>query len=161
MGRLTSKTLVERFEEKFTPVTESGCWLWTASCHDRGYGLFYTGRNLKKGKMEFAHRVSYELYKGTRPAANEEVCHRCDTPCCVNPDHLFLGSHRDNMVDMVEKNRFVAAGQKVNEDEMLIAINMRECGYSMKDIATALNISSSHASRISRGIRKYFNKEDT
>lgn len=102
---MVDKKLKERFEAKFIPVTESGCWLWEATAHSRGYGLIHTGRKLTKAHMEFAHRFSYELYKGHRPSREEEVCHKCDVPSCVNPDHLFLGSHADNMLDMAKKNR--------------------------------------------------------
>lgn len=155
-----NKTMLERFEEKFIPVTESGCWIWTASCHERGYGLFHTGRNLKKGKMEFAHRVSYELYKGVRPSDEECVCHSCDNPYCVNPSHLFIGTHKDNMDDMKRKGRLVSARQRVTKVQQEEAIRLRSEGFTNVEIANILNISDSHASRISRGLRKYFNKEE-
>ena len=93
----------ERFEEKFEPIPECGCWVWTAAHHERGYGYFhfpeFDGR-----KSSFAHRVSYFLYKGVHPK-DMSVCHTCDNPSCVNPDHLFLGSHADNMKDMSKKGR--------------------------------------------------------
>lgn len=153
----------ERFEEKIIPVTESGCWLWTASCHERGYGLFYTGRRLRLGKMEFAHRVSYEIYKNHQPTKDEEVCHKCDNPYCVNPDHLFIGSHKENMMDMVKKNRVIVPSttQKVSREMMIKAVCMRNEGKSLKEIASVLGISPSHASRISRGQRKLFSEELT
>jgi len=90
------------FESRVIPEPNSGCWLWIAG-HDRnGYGLM-TG-NAK------AHRVSYELHRGPIPAG-VLVCHKCDTRCCVNPDHLFLGSEKDNSEDMSRKGR-AACGQK-------------------------------------------------
>lgn len=156
---MKNRTLKDRFEEKFIPVTESGCWLWTASCHERGYGLFHTGRGIRKGKMEFAHRVSYELYKGVRPSDNESVCHSCDNPYCVNPNHLFIGSHKDNMSDMRRKGRMVSSKQRISEAQQELAIQLRRDGFTNSEIAKILNISDSHASRVSRGLRKYFNKQ--
>lgn len=154
-----NKTMLERFEEKFIPVTETGCWVWTAAAHGRGYGLFHTGRPLRKGKMEFAHRVSYELYKGYVPQEFDEVCHKCDNPSCVNPEHLFIGSHEDNMKDMISKNRFVSGREVVNEDMFILAQQMRKDGITVREIAKVLGVSESQASRISRGNRKHFNSE--
>lgn len=158
MPRWTNKSMLERFEEKFEPVTESGCWIWTASVHGRGYGLFHTGLKRRKGKMEFAHRVSYELYHGVDPG-DEEVCHKCDVTSCVNPAHLFLGDHFDNMGDMMDKQRYVAHGQRIDTDGQKEAIALRAKGYKMREIGDILGVSESHASRLSRGLRKHFNKE--
>lgn len=159
MGRKHSgKTMLERFEEKFEPVTESGCWVWTASEHGRGYGLFYTGLKRRKGKMEYAHRVSYELYHGVDPEG-EEVCHKCDVTSCVNPSHLFLGSHQDNMDDMRGKDRFLNSKERIDTEGQEQAITLRAKGYKMREIGDILGVSESHASRLSRGLRKHFNKE--
>jgi hypothetical protein len=89
----------ERFEEKVCPEPNTGCHLWTAAVHPRGYGTFYL-----KGKVEYSHRVAYELYVATIPEGLH-VCHTCDVPGCVNPEHLFLGTHTDNMRDKVAKGR--------------------------------------------------------
>ena len=92
------RDIKERFEEKFIPEPNSGCWLWVAADR-KGYGAFWY-----EGSHSPAHRISYALYKGEVPDGLH-VCHRCDTPACVNPDHLFLGTHTDNMRDKVAKGR--------------------------------------------------------
>jgi len=93
------KSLKERFESKYIPEPMSGCWLWSDACHYSGYGHFKI-----KNKTVRAHRASWMIYKGDIPSPLL-VCHKCDVKCCVNPDHLFLGTFKDNMVDKVKKNR--------------------------------------------------------
>lgn len=87
----------ERFLQKVTK-TES-CWIWIGALNSRGYGSF-----LFNGKITSAHRYSYEQYKGEIPEGLF-VCHSCDNPRCVNPDHLWIGTHSENMKDMISKDR--------------------------------------------------------
>lgn len=94
-------TLRERFEAKFIPEPNSGCWLWTAAVNRGGYGSIGTGR---KAQTMLAHRAAYELYCAPVPA-DMDVLHKCDTPACVNPAHLRLGTAADNVRDMVQKGR--------------------------------------------------------
>lgn len=85
---------------KVEPEPNSGCWLWAASLRPvSGYGQLRIGASVK-----FAHRVSYALHRGPIPAGLF-VCHHCDTPSCVNPDHLFLGTAKDNAQDSLRKGR--------------------------------------------------------
>ena len=96
------KTLEERFWEK---VDKAGdCWLWTGSIDSKGYGHIKVD-----GKVQLAHRVAWELENGPIPAGEGShgtcACHTCDNRACVNPAHLFLGSHKDNLRDMEEKGR--------------------------------------------------------
>lgn len=87
----------DRFDEKWMPEPFSGCWLWVGAYFcQTGYGKIYIGR------LILAHRASWELYRGRIPDGMC-VCHKCDTPSCVNPAHLFIGTHADNMHDMVRK----------------------------------------------------------
>lgn len=92
---------------KCIPVTESGCWLWTAYSDPNGYGKVSHGGV----QAQFAHRASYVTFNGPIPDGMS-VCHKCDTPACVNPQHLFLGTQSDNAHDMVRKMRSYVAFEK-------------------------------------------------
>lgn len=94
---------VKRFWSK---VDKSGeCWLWTASLDSAGYGQININR-----RLVLSHRYSFSLANGPIPPGML-VCHTCDTPRCVRPDHLFLGTHADNAADMCRKGR-VATGER-------------------------------------------------
>ncbi len=95
-GDQTQFNWEERFWKKVNKTND--CWLWTAS-NNYQYGTL----NIKN-KICKAHRLSWELHYGKIPD-ELHVLHHCDIPLCVNPDHLFLGSHQDNMKDMIEKGR--------------------------------------------------------
>ena len=99
LRRTSLSQVIDRFEQKFIPEPNSGCWLWLASVGAGGYGWVKDS-----GRARRAHRVSYERYVEPIPAGLC-VLHRCDIPCCVNPAHLFLGTQADNMADMEAKGR--------------------------------------------------------
>lgn len=103
-GRLTPR-IVARFWAKVNRQ-EGGCWLWTAGTSRDGYGMFHVGRDLDgRQDVRYAHRTAYALMTGSVPAGLV-VCHSCDTPRCVNPDHLFLGTQGDNVRDGARKQRY-------------------------------------------------------
>jgi HNH endonuclease len=99
MSGRTHVPVEDRFMEKVIPEPNSGCWLWTAGCNNKGYGDFDVGV-----REVSAHRFSYELFKGPIPKGMF-VCHKCDVPSCVNPEHLFLGDQRANLQDASKKGR--------------------------------------------------------
>lgn len=101
------QTLSARLMASCIPIPEAGCWLWTASTA-KGYGQIRIG-----GKSTSTHRAAYEAFKGPIPTGLH-VCHRCDTPICINPDHLFLGTPRDNAQDKVAKGRAAAQERKTH-----------------------------------------------
>jgi len=90
---IPTKELIEKFMRN---VTKGECWEWGKG--DGNYGTFSISKNRTIG----AHRVSYALFVGPVPD-KMQVCHRCDNPSCVKPDHLFLGTQKDNMRDMRDK----------------------------------------------------------
>lgn len=90
---------IEKFESKYIPEPNTGCWLWTGYVVRGSYGQI-----CYKGIKSYAHRMSYFIFKGEIPKGLD-VCHSCDQPSCVNPDHLFAGTEKDNMQDMVRKGR--------------------------------------------------------
>jgi hypothetical protein len=106
-GRVTQH-LPTRFESKYIPEPNSGCWLWLATNVRNGdastHGQFWVGTR-KNGTMKLAHRVSYELYVGPIPEGMN-VNHRCDTASCVNPDHLQIGTQAENVREAVERGVF-------------------------------------------------------
>ncbi len=90
--------VMDRFNDKWEPITEVGCWLWSATPTSL-YGSFWLN-----GKNEHAHRASWMLHNGDIPCGSW-VLHRCDVAGCVNPDHLYLGDHAQNTLDAVKRKR--------------------------------------------------------
>lgn len=91
---------IEKHQDKIVELPWSGCMIWTGG-GVAGYGLVWVNDSKR---MERAHRVSYEHHYGTIEDGLY-VMHKCDVRCCVNPDHLTLGTHADNMRDMAKKCR--------------------------------------------------------
>ena len=94
-----STPLLRRFLDRFVPGEKHECWEWEASKDRYGYGQIRNGCRLLR-----AHRVSYELFVGPIPDGLH-VRHKCDNPCCVNPNHLEVGTNADNVRDKMERGR--------------------------------------------------------
>ena len=150
------KSTIERFENKIIKC-ESGCWVWSGANSGR-YGKFYfPNYPIKYSKsMVSSHRASIYLYKGLVPKDGEDVMHSCDNGLCVNPSHLSIGTHRENMLDMVNKGRCQNHSMKVSEDFAYLIKMYREAGFTVRFIHNYLcpSISEPQISRISRGMRR-------
>lgn len=135
--------------EKFiSPEPNSGCWLWTGAVNPHGYGQITID-----GQTVRAHRVSYEAYKGKIPGRSH-VLHKCDIPSCVNPEHLFLGTHQDNMRDMKAKGRHkVLKGQDSKSSKLTdsdVVFIRKNHGYAA-ELAITFNVSKRTIEQIQRG----------
>lgn len=137
-----------RFEAKI--AKSDGCWLWQGSLDHRGYGRFRW--NWPRSVLR-AHRAAYALYV-CLPAMDTLICHSCDNPACVRPDHLFAGSAKDNTADMIGKGRWVrpnfAKGERSGRTKLTAAdvLAIRADSRSYKQIAAAYGISKGGVSHI-------------
>ncbi len=124
---------VVRFSENWMPEPFSGCWLWFGYTKPTGYGTISVNR-----KMLRSHRFSWMLHRGEIPNGLH-VLHTCDTPSCVNPDHLFLGTHTENIKDRDRKRRNTRGvthpKAKLSEDDVRELRKMRQQGMSYRKLA--------------------------
>lgn len=121
--------------------SDNGCMKWVGVKDKNGYGRFKS-----KQKIVLAHRFSYQLYHGEIPEGMF-VCHQCDNPPCVAPNHLFIGSNKDNMQDMIKKGRKNAAKGIKHHTAILSPAeawqirNLLEYGYKAPTIAKMFKVS--------------------
>lgn len=94
-----------RFEASYIPEPNSGCWLWLGCVVPQvGGGNYKRGQISVDGRGRYASQISYELHVGEIPVGTI-ICHRCNNSLCVNPEHLYAGTHRQNSEDMVRAGR--------------------------------------------------------
>jgi len=144
------KTLRQRFDEKWVSEPNTGCHLWTAGADEKGYGYF------RAGKMRRAHRTAWEIKNGPIPAGMC-VCHKCDTPACVNEAHLFLGSKAANAADRDAKGRRAPpkgglnGRAKIDEATVRgIRLALKSPGYTQQRIADLYGITKRSVESISQ-----------
>ena len=124
-----------------------GCWNWSGKKHSSGYGMLYAN-----GKKYYAHRVSYVIHIGD-PVDDMHVLHKCDNPVCTNPKHLFLGTHKDNMLDRDRKGR-CAKGEgkpkssKLSNKDVLEIRRLWSSGFKQQAIADAFGVKQPQISDI-------------
>ena len=146
-GRYPRLPAIDRFWANVMPEPNSGCWLWAGAVMLNGYGRIrgYDGKGIG------AHRFSYLAFRGAVPEGMM-VCHKCDVPSCVNPDHLWLGTPADNKADCVSKGRHVR-GEK-NHTTILSDADVKEIlkkyrdGCSPADLVTLFNTTDRIVERI-------------
>jgi hypothetical protein len=149
-NQFTTKSVAEKFVD-YTDKTKSSCWLWIAGKTSDGYGTINF-----QNKTMLAHRVSWQFYKGEIPS-KMLVCHKCDEPSCVNPEHLFLGTQADNMNDMKSKNRRKNIGcaekngrAKLTMEKAFLIREKRNQKIPLAIIAKEFNVGQSTISRVCR-----------
>lgn len=144
--------VVSRFWGKVYKTKD--CWLWQGYCSKLGYGYFSI-----KQSVFLAHRIAWEIASGNAPG-NLCVCHHCDNPQCVRPDHLFLGTRSDNTQDGMSKNRIKPAknlthfhgelhhNAKIKEAD---AIAIKESLLPYNELSKIYSLSVSHIRKIKNG----------
>ena len=141
-----TKTFQQRLENKIERVTESGCWLFTGALLNNGYGKF---RDLNM-KSSLAHRATYEFFVGRIPDGMY-VCHKCDIPSCVNPEHLFVGTPQENQDDCKAKKRQIKYTPKLDNADVHFIRLLLGFGVNQYEVAKQFGVSQSMISTISTG----------
>ncbi len=141
--RKWNRSLAVRLEQSSIPEPNSNCILWTKSTTENGYAQINW-----KGRAHQAHRLVWEEANGPIPPKHE-ICHRCDIRCCINLDHLWLGTHDDNMADMKAKGRSTRGrgGKLIGEQVLYIFHDKR----TLTEIARDYGISPTHVRGIKDG----------
>lgn len=142
--------LENRFWKKVIKSPDGGCWTWHGTGDRDGYGHIGVG-----GKTRLAHRVSWQLHYGNIPDGLF-VLHHCDNPSCINPTHLFLGTAKDNMRDMVNKDRsakksraYKSRNTKLSQSDVQDIRLLYDTGdFSQAEIAESYGISQRYVSYI-------------
>lgn len=140
----TRKTLTQRIEGKVRRDPVTGCQVWQGAVSGGCDGSMKYGYIRVSGKSLRVHRVAYEIHNGPIPVGMV-ICHSCDNPLCVNPDHMTLGTQNDNMQDMIEKRRArhavgEANNSKLKESEVLEMLSLSAKGASASSLATRYGV---------------------
>lgn len=136
-------------------VVRGDCWIYTGAKTRDGYGVLGVGR----GNQVRAHRASYQAFRGPIQTGIL-VCHTCDTPLCIRPSHLFLGTPKDNTRDMIVKGRRTTlAGAKhpmakLSDMQVHDIRRLRDEGRSLSSIAALYGITFQYVSALSKGISR-------
>ncbi len=137
--------LQERFLSKVSELTENDCKEWLGAVRSDGYGIFQIADGGPRyTSSHYAHRVSYELFVSDIPKGLC-VLHKCDNRKCVNPDHLFIGTNKDNTADMMKKERGALKRGSKNPCAKLTESNIKDIfdfsgTLSQREIAKKFNV---------------------
>jgi HNH endonuclease len=141
-----------RFEKYFTKASPEDCWLWKYAYDKDGYGQIGVGSSNLSGR---SHRRAYQLYVGEIPPGIY-VLHTCDNRPCVNPHHLFLGTQKDNIQDMITKGRRVQSNTvgehngraRLTEEKVRLIRRLSSEGYRTCDLARKFGMSWTATSEV-------------
>lgn len=143
------------FHQKYR-VSSTDCWEWTKGRFNNGYGKF-NKRSVTYGLSHYAHRTSWIIHNGPIPEGMH-VCHKCDNPGCVNPEHLFLGTPKENMRDASQKGRMSTwkrlSGEehgraKLTRDQVLL---IKDDNRPRRKLAIEYGVSISRIAKIKQGV---------
>lgn len=147
-----SHDIKKRFWSKIDIQREDECWPWLGNLYSSNYGRFFM-----YNRYFASHRVMWEWIYGPIPP-RIEVCHSCDNPSCVNPEHLFLGTHQDNMKDMARKGRGGIClgeenkgGGKLKNSDIFYIRDLFQLGWKHRDIAHLFGVSCGLIGHIRQG----------
>lgn len=144
---------LEKYDDRLMPEPMSGCLLWMGSCTTAGYGNF-----TRYNRTHYAHRSAFECRNGVGSAAGMVVRHRCDNSYCCNPDHLEIGTQKDNCDDAWRRGRMnPARGEDssratITEETVLRARDLARSGMPVCDVAAVLSLEWKVADCAVRGV---------
>lgn len=144
----------KRFLKRVDVLSSDECWIWRGPVGAGGYGKFSI-----HGRLDYAHRASFEIFNGIRPLFLF-VLHSCDNPSCVNPAHLFVGTPADNSADMVRKGRSCRGEAhwraRLTDQQVAEIVSRVAGGETQRAIAAEFGVSYQHVSDLCSGRRRRF-----
>jgi hypothetical protein len=136
----------ERFWQYVVVPDDDSCWEWVGRVNCDSYGSINGGKEFNNKKLQATH-VSYLIQHGSLPPKGKYLCHTCDNPGCVNPNHIFVGTQTDNMHDAINKGRI--KGTALSDDDVaFIRYAYKNKILNQKELALKFNCSASHISKI-------------
>jgi hypothetical protein len=151
--KATKEEKLERLKMNYEShvIRKDGCWSWSGVVDKNGYGQIPCGYH----KNTKAHRASW-LFNNGEIISGMLVCHKCDNPPCTNPEHLFLGTHKDNNLDSIKKNRAVVGSRqpkaKLTEEDVKKIRELLKNGVKGRRIAKDFGVAPSQICNINKGI---------
>ena len=130
-------------------VDDNDCWIWQGSKDNHGYGMAV---GYKHAKIDKAHRVSYRMFVEEIPAG-KSICHTCDVRACVNPDHLYCGTARDNARDAKERGRLTGSRKRLTAEQKKQMALLHTEGITKQEIAETFGVSQ-------MTVQKHWNTQD-
>lgn len=150
-GQKSNIDLANRLAAKISVDADTGCWNWQGTKNNKGYGKLWVD-----GKKQYAHRTSYRLHKSAIPVGLN-ICHRCDNPACINPDHLFVGTQAENLADRNAKGR-QRIGERKGTNNGNAKLTERDVisirastGMKLRELAAKYGVTPTQISFIRRG----------